>query len=121
MNAPTNSQPANSQWSEKRCGPETRHWLPRNPDSAIDHIPGEDGMPVLGNKLEQLRDYPAFTRRMVANYGRVSRTNRSRGRRVALPGTGTTKLHMYAPETTYSSDQVSGPVRNVPHITEHYR
>src|SRR3546814_13192706 len=85
MNAPTNIQPANSPWSEKRFGADTRHWLPRNPDSAIDHIPGEDGMPVLGNTLEQLRDYPAFTRRMVAKYGRVYRNNSFGGRRFAPP------------------------------------
>ena len=24
------------------------HWLPRNPDRALDHIPGEKGLPVIG-------------------------------------------------------------------------
>ena len=38
--------PAKFNWSEGRFGPDTAHWLPRNPDAALDHIPGEDGMPV---------------------------------------------------------------------------
>ena len=66
MNAPTHIQPAKMTWSEKRFGPETRHWLPRNPDHLLDHIPGEDGMPIIGNTLEQLGDYRGFTNRMVA-------------------------------------------------------
>ena len=62
--------PAKLTWSESRFGPDTAHWLPRGPESLLDHIPGEDGLPVIGNTLEQLRDYPGFARRMVAKYGR---------------------------------------------------
>lgn len=113
MNAPTNIQPAKSQWSEQRFGPDTRHWLPRNPDSAIDHIPGEDGMPVLGNTLEQLRDYPAFTRRMVAKYGRVYRNNSFGGRSVALHGPEANELVMFDREKIFSSEQGWGPVLNL--------
>src|SRR3546814_13938591 len=95
MNAPTNIQPANSPWSEKRFGADTRHSLPRNPDSAIDHIPGEDGMPVLGHTLEQLRDYPAFTRPIVAKDGRVYRTNSFAGRSAAPPPPETHAQNLY--------------------------
>src|SRR3546814_9044749 len=62
--------PAKFTWSEDRFGPDTAHWLPRSPESVLDHIPGEDGLPLIGNTLEQLRDYPGFARRMVAKYGR---------------------------------------------------
>ena len=48
--------PAKLTWSESRFGPDTAHWLPRGPESLLDHIPGEDGLPVIGNTLEQLRD-----------------------------------------------------------------
>ena len=113
MNAPTNIQPAPGQWSEKRFGPDTRHWLPRNADSAIDHIPGEDGMPVLGNTLDQLHDYPAFANRMVAKYGRVYRNNSFGGRSVALHGPEANELVMFDREKIFSSEQGWGPVLNL--------
>src|SRR3546814_14513660 len=112
MNAPTNIQPANSQWSEKRFGPETRHWLPRNADSAIDHIPGEDGMPVLGNTLEQLRDYPAFTRRMVAKYGRVYRNNSFVGPSAPLHGPEAKDFIIFDRHKTLPSAPVRGLVHH---------
>ena len=113
MNAPTNIQPAHSQWSEKRFGPETRHWLPRNPDQALDHIPGEDGMPIIGNTLEQLGDYRGFTDRMVAKYGRVYRNNSFGGRSVALHGPEANELIMFDREKIFSSEQGWGPVLNL--------
>ena len=61
MNAPTTIE-----WSERRFGPETAHWMPRNAETALDHIPGDDGIPVLGTTLAQLKDPVGFTNRMVA-------------------------------------------------------
>jgi cytochrome P450 len=108
MNAPSKSF-----WSETRFGPETQHWLPRTPDAALDHIPGEDGLPVVGNTLEQLRDYRAFTRRMVAKYGRVYRNNSFGGRNVALHGPEANELVMFDREKIFSSEQGWGPVLNL--------
>src|SRR3546814_10369651 len=54
---PAMNAPARIEWSEARFGSDTQHWLPRNPDSVLDHIPGQDGLPILGNTLDQLRDY----------------------------------------------------------------
>ena len=105
--------PAKIEWSEKRFGPETQHWLPRNPDRILDHIPGEDGMPLLGNTLEQLRDYRGFTRRMVAKYGRVYRNNSFGGRSVALHGPEANELVMFDREKIFSSEQGWGPVLNL--------
>ena len=51
MNAPTKIT-----WPEARFGPETQHWLPRNDERLLDHIPGEDGVPLLGTTLDQLKD-----------------------------------------------------------------
>ncbi len=113
MNAPTNIQPMNSHWSEKRFGPDTQHWLPRNSDRAIDHIPGEDGMPVIGNTLEQLGDYRGFTNRMVAKYGRVYRNNSFGGRSVALHGPEANELVMFDRDKIFSSEQGWGPVLNL--------
>jgi len=112
MNAPANIQQT-SNWSEKRFGPETQHWLPRNSDRAIDHIPGEDGMPVIGNTLEQLGDYRGFTNRMVAKYGRVYRNNSFGGRSVALHGPEANELVMFDREKIFSSEQGWGPVLNL--------
>lgn len=105
--------PAKFTWSEARFGPETRHWLPLNPDSALDHIPGEDGYPVIGNTLEQLGDYPAFTRRMVAKYGPVYRNNSFGGRTVALHGPEANELVMFDRDKIFSSEQGWGPVLNL--------
>src|SRR3546814_14106313 len=70
-------------------------------------------MPVLGNTLEQLRDYPAFTRRMVAKYGRVYRNNSFGGRSVALHGPEANELIMFDREKIFSSEQGWGPVRHL--------
>ena len=108
MNAPTNIT-----WPEARFGPETQHWLPRNPDQALDHIPGEDGYPVIGNTLEQLGDYRGFTTRMVAKYGRVYRNNSFGGRSVALHGPDANELVMFDRDKIFSSEQGWGPVLNL--------
>ena len=100
-------------WSEARFGPDTRHWLPRNPDQSLDHIPGEDGMPVIGNTLEQLGDYRGFTNRMVAKYGRVYRNNSFGGRSIALHGPEANELVMFDREKIFSSVQGGGPVLNL--------
>jgi len=108
MNAPTKIT-----WPEARFGPETEHWLPRNPDQALDHIPGEDGYPVIGNTLEQLSDYRSFTKRMVAKYGRVYRNNSFGGRSVALHGPEANELVMFDRDKIFSSEQGWGPVLNL--------
>ncbi len=105
--------PAKISFSEARFGPETRHWLPLNPDSALDHIPGEDGYPVIGNTLEQLGDYPAFSRRMVAKYGHVYRNHSMGGRSVALHGPDANELVMFDRDKIFSSEQGWGPVLNL--------
>lgn len=105
--------PAKIQWSEARFGTETRHWLPRNPDSALDHIPGEDGLPVLGNTLKQLQDYPGFARKMVAAYGPVYRNHAFGGRSVALHGPEANELVMFDREKIFSSEQGWGPMLNL--------
>ena len=112
MNAPTKIQQT-SQWSDARFGPDTQHWLPRNPDHMLDHIPGEDGMPVIGNTLEQLGDYRGFTNRMVAKYGRVYRNNSFGGRSVALHGPEANELVMFDRDKIFSSEQGWGPVLNL--------
>jgi len=75
------------------------HWLPRQPASATEHIPGEDGWPLVGTTLEQLKDPQVFTRRMQTKYGNVYRAKSFGGRGISLIGpnwcclTGTRFFH----------------------------
>jgi cytochrome P450 len=57
---------------------------PSPPASALAHIPGSDGWPLIGQSLEFLRDPLRFTRRIHATYGPVSRTQFLFERRVNL-------------------------------------
>lgn len=108
MNAPTGPL-----YSAARFGPHTDHWLPRQANSATDHIPGEDGLPILGLTLEQLRDSRAFTRRMVGTYGKVYRVHSFGGRSVALHGPEANELMMFDRDKIFSSEQGWGPVLNL--------
>src|SRR3546814_15612658 len=76
--------PAQIQWSKARFGPDTQHWLPRGPESALDDIPGDDGVPLPGTTLAQLRDPVGFTDRMVASHGKVYVAKSFGGRAVSL-------------------------------------
>lgn len=46
----------------------------RMPSSAIKHIPGDSGMPILGDTLPFLADFPALTAKKYRQYGNVFRT-----------------------------------------------
>lgn len=105
--------PAQIQWSEARFGPDTAHWLPRNPGSALDHIPGDDGMPVLGTTLEQLKDPVGFTNRMVGRFGKVYRAKSFGGRGVSLVGPEANELVLFDRDKIFSSEQGWGPVLNL--------
>jgi len=72
--------------------------------SPVAHIPGEDGWPVVGTLLEQLRDPNAFGRRMRERYGPVFRT-RSFGRDwVAMMGPEANELVLFDKDRVFSSE-----------------
>ena len=49
------------------------HWKEDNPSNAdLAHIPGETGLPIIGNTFKMLADPPAFTR--ARNTGVCTRT-----------------------------------------------
>jgi cytochrome P450 len=89
------------------------HWLPRLPNSATDHIPGEDGLPLFGNTFKQLKDPPAFTRSMIAKYGPVYRSNSFGGRFIQLAGPEANELVMFDRDKVFSSEQGWGPMLNL--------
>jgi cytochrome P450 len=89
------------------------HWLPRSAPTALDHIPGEDGWPVVGNTLKLLKDPIAFGNAMVAKYGPVYRNNAFGGRSVQMFGPEANELVLFDREKIFSSEQGWGPVLNL--------
>jgi cytochrome P450 len=89
------------------------HWVRLGDDSKLDHIPGEDGWPVLGTTMMQLADPLGFQKRMVDTYGPVFRT-RSFGRRgVNLIGADANELVLFDRDKLFSNEQGWGPVLNL--------
>ncbi len=89
------------------------HWLPKLPSSALAHIPGDEGLPLVGNTLKLLRDPVAFGRHMNTTYGPVFR-NRSFGLlTVQLAGPDAMELVLFDRDKIFSSEQGWGPVLNL--------
>ena len=86
------------------------HWSQRLPKGALDHIPGEDGWPVIGTTLQVLADPPAFSRRMLEAYGRVYRVNSFGTRQVMMVGPEANELVLFDRDKIFSSEQGWGPV-----------
>ena len=52
---------------------ETASRLPRKPSTRVTHIPGENGLPVVGFTFEFLQDFPGLVERMAQKHGPVFR------------------------------------------------
>ena len=89
------------------------HWLPRNPPRTLGAIPGERGLPFVGNTFKVLKDPLAFTRAMVAKYGPVYRNNTFGGDSVVLLGAEANELVLFDKDKNFSSEQGWGPVLNL--------
>ena len=90
--------------------PTFTHWSQRQPEHALDHIPGEDGWPIIGTTLELLADPIGYGEKMRAKYGNVYR-NRGFGRRgVILLGAEANELVLFDRDKIFSSEQGWGPV-----------
>ena len=72
------------------------HWTQRLPDDALDHIPGDAGLPVVGNTFRMLADPPKFSREMIAKYGRVYKNKAFGGWQVAMVGADANELMLLA-------------------------
>ena len=87
------------------------HWKEDNPSNAdLAHIPGETGLPIIGNTFKMLADPPAFTRAMVEKYGRVYKNNAFGGTVVALVGADANELVLFDRQKIFSSEQGWGPI-----------
>ncbi|MFL0413265.1 cytochrome P450 [Sphingomonas sp. 179-I 2A4 NHS] len=89
------------------------HWLPVNPPSALNDIPGERGLPFVGNTFRVLKDPLGFTRKMVAKHGPVYRNNSFGGDSVVLLGPDANELVLFDKEKNFSSEQGWGPILNL--------
>lgn len=90
--------------------PTYTHWSQSQPRQALDHIPGEDGWPVLGNTLPLLADPIGFGARMRATYGDVFRSNAFGRRSVLLFGADANELVLFDRDKNFSSAQGWGSV-----------
>ncbi|MFM5892868.1 MAG: cytochrome P450 [Novosphingobium sp.] len=86
------------------------HWAQPQPEHALDHIPGEDGWPIVGTTFSLLADPLGYGERMRAKYGNVYR-NKGFGRRgVMLYGAEANELVLFDRDKLFSSEQGWGPV-----------
>ncbi|WP_133365682.1 cytochrome P450 [Qipengyuania sediminis] len=90
--------------------PRFTHWSETIPASAISHIPGEGGPPIVGNTFRMLADPHGFADRMIARYGRVYRNRAFGGWVVALIGAEANELVLFDRDKIFSSEQGWGPI-----------
>ncbi|MGL5837057.1 MAG: cytochrome P450 [Sphingorhabdus sp.] len=89
------------------------HWVHRPAESALHHIPGENGWPVFGNTFRLLRDPPAFNNYMVDRYGKVYRSKAFGAINIALVGADANELVLFDRDKLFSSEQGWGPILNL--------
>ena len=89
------------------------HWLPKQRPGDLRHIPGEDGLPIVGNTFPLLRDPVGFGARMAATYGRVYRNKAFGSTNVMLLGPDANELVLFDRERIFSSEQGWGPLLNL--------
>ena len=88
------------------------HWVKPPSKDALAHIPGEDGLPVVGTTLKALKDPIGFGRYMFEKYGSIYRTFSFGKDNVMLLGADANELVMFNRDKIFSSEQGWGPVLN---------
>ncbi|MEE4207541.1 MAG: cytochrome P450 [Erythrobacter sp.] len=87
------------------------HWSKgRIDDSDLSHIPGEGGLPLVGNTFRMLADPHGFARRMIDTYGKVYKNRAFGGWQVALIGAEANELLLFDRNKMFSSEQGWGPI-----------
>ena len=89
------------------------HWLPRLKKDGLAHIPGSDGLPVLGNTFRLIADPAKFSDEMVAKYGHVYRSRGLGNTTVILLGPEANELVLFDRDKLFSSEQGWGPILNL--------
>ena len=90
--------------------PRFTHWRQRLPSSAIAHIPGNGGLPVIGNTFAMLADPHAFAARMIDRYGKVYRNRAFGGWAVMLCGAEANEFVLFDRDKIFSSEQGWSPL-----------
>jgi cytochrome P450 len=85
--------------------PAARRLMPELPFSALAHIPGTDGWPVIGNTLQLLADPKGVMERFGEQYGPVLRTRSFGGRVVTLLGPEANEFVLLDHGKLFSSEQ----------------
>ncbi|MEW4448928.1 cytochrome P450 [Qipengyuania sp. JC766] len=80
------------------------------PAASLDHIPGADGLPVVGSTLAILSDPPRFSRTMLERYGRIYKVNSFGYYTVSLIGPEANELVLFDRDKLFSSEKGWGPV-----------
>ena len=86
------------------------HWTQVLPDSALEHIPGDGGLPIIGNTFKLLADPHGFTRNRVAQYGNVFKNRAFGGWVVDIIGADANELVLFDRNKAFSSEQGWGPI-----------
>ena len=86
------------------------HWSKGFDPSSLDHIPGDDGLPILGTTLKVLADPIAYGNRLRDLYGPVARSKSFGRRQVMLSGADANELVLFDRNKVFSSEQGWGPV-----------
>jgi len=89
------------------------HWLPRSPRGSLDHVPGENGWPLIGTTMRLLADPPGYANHMYRTYGPVYRSNSFGGRTVTFLGPEANELMLFDRDKIFSSEQGWGPMLNL--------
>ncbi len=85
-------------------------FAPVLPGAALAHIPGNGGLPVVGNTLKLLADPAAFNERAYARYGPIYRNHAFGGWNVTLLGPEANEMVMFDRDKIFSSEQGWAPL-----------
>jgi cytochrome P450 len=89
------------------------HWTRLGNERELDHVPGEDGWPLVGTTFMQLADPIGFGRRMAERHGPVFRTRSFGSRQVTLIGAEANEFVLFDRDKLFSSEQGWGPLLNL--------
>ncbi|MGC1468759.1 MAG: cytochrome P450 [Sphingorhabdus sp.] len=89
------------------------HWTPRATARDLAHIPGENGLPIVGTTLRVLSDPVGYGKYLVDTYGKVFRTNAFGSPTVSMVGAEANELMLFDRDKLFSSEQGWGPLLNL--------
>lgn len=96
--------------SSMQSAQEAAEKLPRMPNRKLDHIPGDYGLPLIGDTFEFLRDFQGYLNRKESQYGRVFRGSIMFQRGVSLLGPDANEFVLRDREHIFSSRLAWNPI-----------